>query len=132
MIQIRHNMIEKLAGGKHLAIYRRGRRFELGTTENKSSKWPERDSNPDRRIASSTCRPLGHVASLKGLEGVFLPSRTDVLLNLSYLLTILSRNKVLFNRFVYFLCSVKSSVVKCLFNVLCCFFRYPCCTTVGV
>jgi len=29
-----------------LAIYKRDRGFELGTTENKSSKWPERDSNP--------------------------------------------------------------------------------------
>ena len=28
-----------------MAIYKRGRGFELGTTENKSSKWPERDSN---------------------------------------------------------------------------------------
>ena len=29
-----------------MAIYKRGLGFELGTTENKSSKWPERDSNP--------------------------------------------------------------------------------------
>ena len=29
-----------------MAIYKRGRGFELWTTENKSSKWPERDSNP--------------------------------------------------------------------------------------
>ena len=29
-----------------MVIYKRARRFELGTTENKSSKWPERDSNP--------------------------------------------------------------------------------------
>ena len=29
-----------------MAIYKRGREFELGTTEHKSSKWPERDSNP--------------------------------------------------------------------------------------
>ena len=36
----------QLAGGDQLAIYKRGRGFELGTTENKSSKWPERDSNP--------------------------------------------------------------------------------------
>ena len=34
-----------------------------------------------------------------------------MLLNLSYLLTILSRNKILFKRFSYFLCGVKSSVV---------------------
>ena len=47
-------------------------------------------------MSSPTRRPLGDAASLNGLEGVFLPSRIDVLLNLSYLLTILSRNKVLF------------------------------------
>ena len=64
----------------------------------------------DRRMPSTTRRPLGHAASLNGLEGVFLPSRIDVLLKLSYLLTILSRNKV--KRFGYFLCSVKSSVVS--------------------
>ena len=29
-----------------MAIYKHGRGFELGTTEHKSSKWPERDSNP--------------------------------------------------------------------------------------
>ena len=29
-----------------MAIYKRGREFELGTTEHKSSKWPERNSNP--------------------------------------------------------------------------------------
>ena len=36
----------QLAGGNQLAIYKRGRGFELRTTENKSSKWPERDLNP--------------------------------------------------------------------------------------
>ena len=35
------------SSGNQLAIYRRGRRSELGPTENKSSKWPERDSNPE-------------------------------------------------------------------------------------
>ena len=29
-----------------MAIYKRGREFELGTTEHKSSKWPGWDSNP--------------------------------------------------------------------------------------
>ena len=29
-----------------MAIYKRGREFKLGTTEHKSSKWPEWDSNP--------------------------------------------------------------------------------------
>ena len=66
----------------------------------------------DRRKSSPTRRPLGHAASINGLEGVFLPSRIDVLLNLSYLLTILSRNRVLFKRFGYFPCSVKSSLVS--------------------
>ena len=50
----------------------------------------------DRRMARPTRRPLGHAAPLNGLEGVFLPSRIDVLLNLSYLLTISSRTKVLY------------------------------------
>ena len=31
----------QLAGGNQLAIYKHGREFELRTTENKSSKWPE-------------------------------------------------------------------------------------------
>ena len=44
-----------------LAIYKRGREFELGTTEHKSSKWPERDSNPgppDCESDALTTRPL--------------------------------------------------------------------------
>ena len=43
-----------------MAIYKRGREFELGTTEHKSSKWPERDSNPGRPDCESdalTTRP---------------------------------------------------------------------------
>ena len=36
----------QLAGGNQLAIYKRGRGFELRTTENKSSETPERDSIP--------------------------------------------------------------------------------------
>ena len=43
-----------------MAIYKRGRGFELGTTENKSSKWPERDSNPgppDCKSDALTTRP---------------------------------------------------------------------------
>ena len=35
-----------MAGGNRLAIYKLGRVSELGMTENKSSKWPEQDSNP--------------------------------------------------------------------------------------
>jgi len=48
IIQIQHNRTEKphLAEGRQLAIYKRGRGFELGTTENKCIKWPGRDSNP--------------------------------------------------------------------------------------
>ena len=62
---MQHNRIknpnwQKVTSGP---FYKRGRGFELGTTENKSSKWPERDSNPDRRIASPTRWPLGHAAS---------------------------------------------------------------------
>ena len=43
-----------------MAIYKRGRGFELGTTENKSSKWPERDANPgppDSEYDALTTRP---------------------------------------------------------------------------
>ena len=43
-----------------MAIYKRGRGFELGTTVNKSSKWPERDSNPgppDFESDALTTRP---------------------------------------------------------------------------
>ena len=50
----------QLAGGNQLAIYKRGRGFELGTTENKSSKWPERDLNqgpPDCECDALTTRP---------------------------------------------------------------------------
>ena len=45
IIQIQHKRIKK-AGGNQLAIYKHGRGFELRTTKNKSSKWPERDLNP--------------------------------------------------------------------------------------
>ena len=43
-----------------MAIYKRGREFELGTTEYKSSKRPERDSNlgpPDGESDALTTRP---------------------------------------------------------------------------
>ena len=36
-----------------MAIYKLGRGFELGKTENKSYKWPERDSNPGPRDCES-------------------------------------------------------------------------------
>ena len=45
IIHIQHKRIKK-AGGNQLAIYKHGRGFELRTTKNKSSKWPERDLNP--------------------------------------------------------------------------------------
>ena len=43
-----------------MAIYKRGRGFKLGTTENKASKWPQRDSNPglpDCESDAKTTRP---------------------------------------------------------------------------
>ena len=43
-----------------MAIYKRGQEFELGTTEHKSSKWPEKDSNlglPDCESDAVTTRP---------------------------------------------------------------------------
>ena len=49
--------------GNQLAVYKSGREFDLGTTGNKSSQWPDRDWNRDRRIASPTRWPLGHIAS---------------------------------------------------------------------
>ena len=66
----------------------------------------------DRRMSSPTRRPLGNAASLNGLEGVFLPSRIDVLLNLSYLLTILSERRFYLRDLVIF--SVAVRVVQCL------------------
>ena len=36
-----------------MAIYKCGQGFELGTTENKSSKWPEWDSNPASRFSKA-------------------------------------------------------------------------------
>ena len=43
-----------------LAIYKRGRGFELGTTKNKSSKWSERDLDsgpPNCKTSALTARP---------------------------------------------------------------------------
>ena len=36
-----------------MAIYNSGQGFELGTTENKSSKWPEWGSNPAARFSKA-------------------------------------------------------------------------------
>ena len=44
-IQIEHNKIRN-PNGQEAAHYKHGRGFELGTTENKFSKWPDRESNP--------------------------------------------------------------------------------------
>ena len=38
-IQMEHNMVKNWLEANQLAIYKRGLGFELGTTENKSSKW---------------------------------------------------------------------------------------------
>ena len=36
-----------------MATHKRGRGFELGTTKNKASKWPEWDSNPWARFSKA-------------------------------------------------------------------------------
>ena len=48
IIQIQHNRIKNPNWQEATSwlFYKRGRGFELRTTENKSSQWPERDSNP--------------------------------------------------------------------------------------
>ena len=49
-----------MAGGNQLANYKCGEGFQLGTTDNRSSKWPERNSNPgqpDCESDSLTTRP---------------------------------------------------------------------------
>ena len=47
-----------------MSIYERGGGFELGRTENKSSKWSERDLNPVPPDIESDalCTVLGHTA----------------------------------------------------------------------
>ena len=47
IIQIDLNRVKNpnWSEANQLAIYRNGRGFELGTTVNKSSKWPGRDLN---------------------------------------------------------------------------------------
>ena len=50
-----------------MANYKRGRGFDLVTTENKSSKWPGRDSNPrppDCESDALTIRPRYYVLLL--------------------------------------------------------------------
>ena len=58
---MQHNRIKKpqLAGGNQLAIYKSGQGFELRTTKNKFSKWPEQDSNqgpPDCKSDAQTTK----------------------------------------------------------------------------
>ena len=107
MIQVGHNII-KNPNWKEAAIWLLSVAEDLNSGRKNPASGLSGTQTRDCRIASLPRRPLGHAASLNGLEGLFLPSRIDVLLNLSYLLTILSRNKILFKRFGYFLCSVKS------------------------
>ena len=73
---MQHKMINKpqLAGGNEMAIYNRGRGFELGTTESKSSKWPKQDSNPGPPNCESdalTTRPRISLDTLMNLFGYF-------------------------------------------------------------
>ena len=59
-----------------LAVYKHGRGFKLGTTKNKSSKWPEWDSN----LGPLNCKSDALItrphclldASLKIMEGIRL------------------------------------------------------------
>ena len=44
-----------------------GQGLELGTTENKCRKWPERDSNPEPLDCDSMHSPLSHAASYNRL-----------------------------------------------------------------
>ena len=64
-MQIEHIRIKNPNWLHRLAIYKRGLGFELGTIENKSSNWPEQESNPglpdcESNVLTST---LGHTAS---------------------------------------------------------------------
>ena len=54
-----------------MAIYKHGQGFELGTTENKSGKWPEQDLNPglpDCKSDTLTTRPCCLLCLLLNLE----------------------------------------------------------------
>ena len=54
-----------------MAIYKNGQGFELGTTKNKSSKWPERDWNPgplDCESDALTTRPRCLLVFLKDIN----------------------------------------------------------------
>ena len=62
IIQIEHNRIKNpnWQGDNQLAIYNRGQGFELATTNNESSKWPEQ--LPD---CKSHVLDTRHTASIK-------------------------------------------------------------------
>ena len=66
IIQIEHNIVKNpnWPEANQLAIYKRGRGFELGAT-NKSNPGSGQSGTQtrDRRIASPTRWPLGHAAS---------------------------------------------------------------------
>ena len=64
IIQIQHNRIKKPNWQEATSwlFYMRGRGFELGTAENKSSKWPERDSNPGPPDCESDAKTTRHAA----------------------------------------------------------------------
>ena len=51
-----------------MAIYKRGGELELGTTEHKSSRWPERGSNPG--TAGLRVRRADHSATLCKMSSV--------------------------------------------------------------
>ena len=67
MMQIKHIRIKNPNWLHQLAIYKCGRGFELGTTQNKSSKWPEQESNPGQSarlwVQRADQYTRGHTAS---------------------------------------------------------------------
>ena len=85
-----------------MAIYSVAEDLSSGRPRTNPANGRSRTRIRDRRMSSPTRRPLGHAASLHCLEGLFLPLRIDVLLNLPYLLTILSRNKIYLRDLVIF------------------------------
>ena len=59
-IQMERNMVKNWPEANQLAIYKRGQGFELGTTENKSSKWSVLNLNtgpPDYKSSTLTALP---------------------------------------------------------------------------
>ena len=59
-IQMEHSMVKNWLEANQLAIYKCGLGFELGTTENKSSKWSVLNLNtgpPDYKFSTLNARP---------------------------------------------------------------------------